>query len=58
MIIAADAAHDRQERSRRNENGKPIADDGERRGDAKRGQQQHHDRHRDAGDKAGKQASG
>src|SRR2546430_8112193 len=56
MIVAADAAHDRKERTRLYKNREAVADDGERRGDAETGEQQHHNGHCDSGDKSGEQS--
>ena len=53
MIVAADLAHDRKKWSRLNENRKSIANDHQRRRDAETREQQHHDGHRDRGDKTG-----
>src|ERR1051326_4616119 len=56
MIVAADPAHYSEERARRYENRKPIANDGQGRGYAKTSEDQHGDGHRDAGNESGKQS--
>ena len=56
MIVTADAAHDGKERTRLDEDGKPVTNDCERRGDAEHRKNQHHDGHRDSGNQTGKQS--
>ena len=55
LVVAAHAAHQFQERLRFEKNRDAIADDGQRRGDSKAGEEEHHCRHRDCSDKAGEE---
>src|SRR6266508_3006397 len=54
MIVTAHLAHQGKERTRRDENREAIANDHERCGHAKHGEQQHRRRHHDSGEQPGK----
>src|SRR2546423_215770 len=56
MIVAADAAHEREERSGFNEDRKTVANDHERRSNSKPGQRQHEHGDGQSGEQARQQA--